>query len=1399
MLIRKSLPILTLILALISSSSALAGAKTPPTIDTPTYSGVTSTEATLGGTVTSTGSGSITEVGVQWGTTPSVYTGTEIGSYPGLGTPFTVTINTLSPNTTYYFIAYAISSETGKNRGETSEVSFTTSASGSPATVGSPSFASVTHNTAVLGGTVSDDGGCTVTDRGTVWGTSSSPTGNEASHGSSGTGSFSHLRSGLPSATLVYFRAWADNCAGRAWSADGSFTTDPAPVAPTVDTPTFSNVTDSTATLGGTVSDNGGAAVTDRGTVWGTSSNPTGNALSQGSGTGSFSHLRTSLPPGTLIYFRAYATNSAGISYSANASFTTDPPPTPPVVEAPTFASVTTDSAILGGTVTGDGGGVITDRGTVWGTSPSPAGNALSEGSGLGAFTHLRNGMPPGTLIYFRAYATNSTGTSYSNDGSFTTGVDLPVVTASPASSITSSSAVLGGEVTSDGGGTVTDRGTVWGTSPGPVGNALSEGSGAGTFSHLRSGLPAGVTVYFRTYATNSAGTVYSADRTFVPSEPPIVSSPTATNITYFSAVLGGTLDSDGGNPILSRGTVWNTTGTPVVENALAQGGTTTGSFAHTRFLPAGATIYYRAYATSQIGTGYSAEASFVTPTEPTVQASNISFPRVSAASFRVTWTPGNGEGSIVVVRLQGTARTDPLDGNDYTGNPDINIAPELPTNSENFVAYKGSGSSVLVTGLELNTTYTVAIYDYAGTGSGVDYLLGPAESSQLTTSLPVHNMDYGIDCGNCHNHGSFMAHDAEQEDVCETCHNPAGSASGKVEFALHLTPNSNLALDYVDCGFCHELHNPGGSNTTMGYNPITDETKPNKSFFRANVEKYVPAARPGAGFLHNDVYDPANSVNAQTPERAMEGGNDTTARGTCQVCHSMTKYHRSSNTAGSDQCHDGEQNNSCGGEETHCARCHQHNNRFIGVGGTQTCIECHSSPQGSRPSITAEFSRLSHHVAGTLDETDCEVCHDQGSHTGGKISLWDTDDHSAPAFQQLTAYTPITDTGEGERLTGNCLSCHDSDGASAEAAPLSPFNGSSAPPVIDATTWNNSAHNRDSTTFPSSSVSCVGNGVNGCHGSGHGSEKLALIAPADTGPLEPADYCFACHDSDGPSQFDTKSLFPADPGYRVTSMSGVPVNQRHDISTADQGYSGGVVSCANCHDVHADSSSNPVVDPDTGSALPDYNPNSSYTDDGYNFSYNAGGNLDPSYPEGCADAGCTPGYTEPDYIQYCLSCHDGTAPPGVIIPGGMVNMADAWLDDQHGVAEGTSGSRTGKGGLKAPYVTASDDAADNDASQPYAAMNCSDCHGSHGSKNIFNLKSEITIAGVQLQVGGTTTLNEAHYAGNTSYEFPLIGGEQVDHYWGAWCTFCHKVDAHPGKVELDACTGGHMHGGGSH
>ena len=132
------------------------------------------------------------------------------------------------------------------------------------------------------------------------------------------------------------------------------------------------------------------------------------------------------------------------------------------------------------------------------------------------------------------------------------------------------------------------------------------------------------------------------------------------------SAVLGGTIRSDGGSPILERGTVWNLTGNPGIgDNKAAAGGTAIGAFSHTRTLPPGRTIYYQAYATNAQGTTLTTgNNSFPTLTEPTVQASNISFSKTSARGMRIIWTRGNGEGSIVVVRpTTGTTRAAPVRG----------------------------------------------------------------------------------------------------------------------------------------------------------------------------------------------------------------------------------------------------------------------------------------------------------------------------------------------------------------------------------------------------------------------------------------------------------------------------------------------------------------------------------------------------------------------------------------------------------------------------------------------------------------------------------------------------------------------------------------------------------------
>lgn len=91
-------------------------------------------------------------------------------------------------------------------------------------------------------------------------------------------------------------------------------------VIPSVATTAISNRTGISATSGGTVTSDGGAAVTARGVCWGMALNPTinDNKTSNGSGTGLYTSAITGLSVGKTYYVRAYATNSAGTAYGSN-------------------------------------------------------------------------------------------------------------------------------------------------------------------------------------------------------------------------------------------------------------------------------------------------------------------------------------------------------------------------------------------------------------------------------------------------------------------------------------------------------------------------------------------------------------------------------------------------------------------------------------------------------------------------------------------------------------------------------------------------------------------------------------------------------------------------------------------------------------------------------------------------------------------------------------------------------------------------------------------------------------------------------------------------------------------------------------------------------------------------
>lgn len=117
----------------------------------------------------------------------------------------------------------------------------------------------------------------------------------------------------------------------------------------------------------------------------------------------------------------APGSNKCSTSTALPGSLQVGTPATAPVIDSPTATSITTTDATLGARVVSDGGSSITGRGTCWGTTVNPTTNCLSASGTTGIFTHVRNSMSPSTLYHYRGYATNSVGTSYTSDATFTT------------------------------------------------------------------------------------------------------------------------------------------------------------------------------------------------------------------------------------------------------------------------------------------------------------------------------------------------------------------------------------------------------------------------------------------------------------------------------------------------------------------------------------------------------------------------------------------------------------------------------------------------------------------------------------------------------------------------------------------------------------------------------------------------------------------------------------------------------------------------------------------------------------------------------------------------------------------------------------------------------------------
>jgi plastocyanin len=206
-----------------------------------------------------------------------------------------------------------------------------------------------------------------------------------------------------------------------------SGTNNPSVTIPVLTTASVSAITQTTATAGGNVTSAGNGTVTARGVVWGLTANPTisDSKTVDGTGTGTFSSSVTGLTANTTYHLRAYATNSAGTAYGSDMIFTTlsSSGVSIPSLTTTAISAITATTATGGGSVTSDGGGTVLARGVVWSTSANPtiSDSKTIDGTGTGSFVSSLTGLTGGTTYHVRAYATNSAGTGYGSDVSFTT------------------------------------------------------------------------------------------------------------------------------------------------------------------------------------------------------------------------------------------------------------------------------------------------------------------------------------------------------------------------------------------------------------------------------------------------------------------------------------------------------------------------------------------------------------------------------------------------------------------------------------------------------------------------------------------------------------------------------------------------------------------------------------------------------------------------------------------------------------------------------------------------------------------------------------------------------------------------------------------------------------------
>lgn len=499
-------------------------------------------------------------------------------------------------------------------------------------TVTAESVSDIKYNSALLHGTVVSVGSDRVTRYGFCWSEHTTPTidDNYSNLGDCTTAeAFESLANNLKSDTKYYYRAYAENSIGLAYSEKTlSFSTNGLPSIPGVATGVVDNVTAATARAKGTLTSLGNVdLITHYGHVWGTSAKPTienssHTDLGEANATSSFVSDVTGLSPHTTYYIRAYATNEKGTAYGEDVTFVTSK--TVAKVSTSEITEIVHNAATCGGVISDTGGHTITEKGVCYSKSAMPIINDSKQVATTekdNTFSCRISGLDKETTYYVRAYVKTSDNTVFYGDDKLfktTKEVKLPTLSAITISNIQTTSATFVGTITSDGNSEITECGFCWSdvSEPTIVDKKVNCEPQSKELGKNVISLEEGTKYFVRSFAKNAMGYAYSNVATFETKAVtvPTLSNTIVDNIGKKTADVSAKIESNGNASVVENGFCWSISPNPSVYDSKRQVNLADDTItAKLDGLPELTTVYVRAYAINSKGIGYGETTSFQT------------------------------------------------------------------------------------------------------------------------------------------------------------------------------------------------------------------------------------------------------------------------------------------------------------------------------------------------------------------------------------------------------------------------------------------------------------------------------------------------------------------------------------------------------------------------------------------------------------------------------------------------------------------------------------------------------------------------------------------------------------------------------------------------------------------